>query len=81
MKVKTSFQVLFQVFVLTLGSQLIEAKSLEESEYLRFQMDGLLGYDFVEFVIKPSNTSSRDWSGDTNAPLVFYRSISGLLNV
>eukprot|EP00210_Caulerpa_lentillifera_P000394 g384.t1 len=49
------------------GSQLVAASSTEETEYLRFQTDGVFGPDFIEFAVK----------GDTNVPLVFYRSISG----
>lgn len=59
------------------GAELIALKPEDENRYLAYSVDGPFGKDTLEFLIKPSTTSGRNWEGDAETPIVTYRAIAG----
>eukprot|EP01025_Chloroclados_australasicus_P055811 TRINITY_DN6851_c0_g2_i1.p3 TRINITY_DN6851_c0_g2~~TRINITY_DN6851_c0_g2_i1.p3 ORF type:complete len:224 (-),score=26.98 TRINITY_DN6851_c0_g2_i1:712-1383(-) len=60
-------------------SRLIDARSSEDGEYRAFGVDSLFGQDVVEFMIRNGDPvkDNRNWEGDTEGPIVTYRSMAG----
>jgi uncharacterized protein (DUF1499 family) len=62
------------------GARRVESVPVENGHYLRFEMDGKLGKDNVEFFIKNEGIGDRNgWEGDAGREkefLVLYRSLA-----
>lgn len=60
------------------GAELIALKPEDDNRYLAFSVAGPFGKDTLEFLVKPSTTSSRNWEGDAETPIITYRAIAGV---
>eukprot|EP01026_Neomeris_dumetosa_P057597 TRINITY_DN5307_c0_g1_i11.p3 TRINITY_DN5307_c0_g1~~TRINITY_DN5307_c0_g1_i11.p3 ORF type:complete len:252 (-),score=19.65 TRINITY_DN5307_c0_g1_i11:133-795(-) len=78
---KTSAQILEGAFLRLFPeeSALIDSVSLLSGEYRAFAVDSLFGKDVVEFMIRNADPikDDRNWEGDTEGPIVTYRSMAG----
>eukprot|EP00884_Botryococcus_braunii_P008593 jgi/Botrbrau1/17735/Bobra.0166s0153.3 len=58
-------------------SDLVSSESLEEGEYRAFTVKSLFGLDRLEFFIRNKSANDRYWEGDSEGPIVTYRSMAG----